>query len=143
MHFIYRLIPFFFHLVKKQGLIFFIGVNSILLKSFKSHEEYAQQASIIFWKGGLLSRFFCQKLWLESKGITSKLVTPPICFIFLNLDNYLNVFKELSNYKLPIIGLFDSSANPSLIYSFGEMPNTFFINCFFFKLFSRVLKHLN
>lgn len=68
----------------------------------------------------------------------------PVTFIFLNFDKYLTAFKEINKFNLPIIGLFEKSFNPGLIYSLGlgDLHQSFFINCFFFKLFSRLLKNL-
>jgi hypothetical protein len=80
-------------------------------------------------------------MWASSKAHNT-LTNLPFTFIFLNFDKYLIAFKEINKLNLPIIGLFEKNLNPSFIYSFGELCQSFFINCFFFKLFSRFLKHL-
>jgi hypothetical protein len=142
LYFMYRLTPFFLNVVRKQGIVFFIGVKFTLLKWFKYKEQNIQQELIINWKGGILSNFFNTRLWADSKSLPN-LNALPISFIFFNLDNYLTAFKEINKFKLPVIGLFEKSFNPSLIYSFGGLHQSFFVNCFFFKLFSRFLKYLN
>ena len=141
LFFMFRLTPFFFNLIKKQGGIFFIGTKFILLKWFKEQKQKGQQEFIVAWKGGMLSNFFCSRIISKTKG-KQYLSLLPIAFIFINFDKYLAAFKEINKFNLPIIGLFEKSLNPSLIYSLGGIYQSFFINCFFFKLFSRFLKHL-
>lgn len=142
LYFMYKLTPFFLNLIRKQGVVFFIGIKFSLLKWFKYKEQNNQQELIINWKSGLLSNFFNTQLWSNSRAMQG-LVKLPMSFIFLNFDKYLSAFNEINKFKLPIIGMFEKNVNPSLIYSFGGLHQSFFVNCFFFKLFSRFLKHLN
>jgi len=142
LYFMHRLTPFFLNIVRKQGVVFFVGVNFILLNWFKYKEQNNQQELIINWKSGLFSNFFHTRLWSNSKDMRS-LNSLPVSFIFFNFDRYLSAFKEINKFNLPIIGIFEKSLNPSLIYSLGGLHHSFFVNCFFFKLFSRFLKHLN
>jgi len=43
LYFIFRLIPFFLNLIKKQGGLLFIGVDCMLLKWFKKQVEPGHQ----------------------------------------------------------------------------------------------------
>lgn len=143
LYFIFRLIPFFLNLIKKQGCIFFIGVKFILLKWFKKQvtSNCKQQELIFSWKNSLFSNFFYTRIWFKSKNKPS-LINLPISFIFLNFDKYLIAFNEINKLNLPVIGLFQKSLNPTVVYSFGGFSHSFFVNCFFFKFFSRFLKYL-
>jgi len=71
------------------------------------------------------------------------MVILPISLIFLNFDCCKNEFKEVNSFNLPTIGLFTNILNPNLVYALGGLSHSFFIVGFFFKLFSRFLKHLN
>lgn len=144
LYFMFRLTPFFFNLIKKKGGIFFVGIKFVLLKWFQKNEKYNQQEFVVTWKGGTLSNFFWTRNWVKSKD-RHVLTTLPVTFIFLNFDRYLTAFKEINKFNLPIIGLFENNLNPTLIYSLGlgDLRQSFFINCFFFKLFSRFLKNLD
>ncbi len=142
LYFIFRLIPFFFNLLKKQGCIIFIGIKFVLLKWFQAQQgNFKQQELVSTWKNSLFSYFFYSRVWFKSKQ-KHHLTHIPIAFIFLNFDRYLVAFNGINKFNLPIIGLFQKSLNPSMIYSFGGISNSFFINCFFFKFFSKFLKYL-
>lgn len=140
--FMFKLIPFFFNIVKNQGGVFFIGIKFILLKWFQKTCKSSQQGVISIWKGGIISNFFRVRVWAEVKSRLA-LKNLPVVFIFLNFDTYLTAFKEVATVNLPIIGIFEKYINPSFVYSLGELKQTFFINCFFFKLFSQFIKHLS
>ena len=131
LYFIFRLTPFFFNLIKKQGGIFFVGINFILLKWFKNQDKKNQQEVVVIWKNGVFTNFFDTIKWAKSRE-RDYLTSLPICFIFLNFDKYLTAFKEVKKFNLPLIGLFEKQLNPSLIYSLGGWSQSFFINCFFF-----------
>ena len=139
--FIFRLVPFFFNIIKKQGGIFFAVNNFILLKWFHYNALSKQQEFILIWKGGVFSNFFCTKFW-STRRDSGTLTKLPIGFFFFNFDKYLSVFKEVDKFNLPIIGLFGKILNPNLVYSFGEFYQSFFITCFFFKFFSRFFKKI-
>ena len=62
LYFMFRLTPFFFNLIKKQGGIFFIGIKFILLKWFQDQSEKDRQEVIVTWKGGILSNFFYTRI---------------------------------------------------------------------------------
>lgn len=141
LYFMFRLTPFFLNLLKQQGGVFFIGIKFLLLKWFHNQKHSGQQEIITAWKGGILSNFFCARIWAKSKE-HQFFTNLPVTFIFLNFDKYLTAFKEINKFNLPIIGLFEKNLNPSLIYSLGELHPAFFINCFFFKLFSRFLNQI-
>jgi hypothetical protein len=143
LYFIFRLIPFFLNLIKKSGCIFFIGVKFILLKWFKKQNSNSCKQELIFsWKKSVFSNFFYTRVWFRSKNKQS-LSNLPISFIFLNFDKYLIAFNEINKLHLPLIGLFQKSLNPAVAYSFGGFSHSFFVNCFFFKFFSRFLKYLS
>lgn len=138
---IFKLVPFFLNIISRQGGLFFIGLKFILLKWFYKERGINQQKLMVNWKGGDFSKFFYSNILLNlNKG--ENLSRLPIAFIFLNFDNYLVVFNEISKFNLPVIGLFQNILNPRLIYSFGDLSQSFFINCFFFKLFSRLFRNV-
>jgi len=47
LYFMHRLTPFFLNIVRKQGVVFFIGINFILLNWFKYKEQNNQQELIM------------------------------------------------------------------------------------------------
>lgn len=142
LYLMFRLIPFFFNLVKKKGGLFFIGVNFILLKWFQDQAKKVTQEVVVIWKGGRLSNIF-NNLILEKLKDKSFLTMLPVSFIFLKFDKYLVAFKEIYKFHFPMIGLFEKKLHPTLAYSFGGFNQSFFIHCFFFKLFLRFLEQVS
>ena len=142
LYFILRLIPFFFNLIKQQGCLVFIGINFVLLKWFQKQKFNRQEEFILDWKAGIITNFFKRKLD-SSKLVESDLIKLPLSFFFFKLDNFYGAFKEISKLQLPILGFFENTLNPVLIYSIGGWKMSFFINCFFFKLLSKILNKIH
>ena len=47
LHFLFKLIPFFFNLILRQGCIFFVGINFILLKWFSYNQVLHKQYDLV------------------------------------------------------------------------------------------------
>jgi ribosomal protein S2 len=144
MYFLLRLTPFFLNLVKKKGCLSFIGVNFILLKWFQQQSSKTSQNLVLNWKAGILTNFFkITKLSRVDQKSSMPLSQIPISFFFLNFEKYNIAFKEINKFNIPVLGLFKKKLNPTAIYSIAGLQQSLFINCFFFKLCSRLIKRLH